>query len=138
MYCTQCGTPRPDGVTVCPACGKPAQQFGGTYQPPPPMTQQMQQQYGTYGAPVPPVAIPNYLVQAILVTLCCCLPGGVVAIVFASQVNTKLAAGDVAGAMESSRNAKMWCWIGFGGGLLVAIGYGVLVGIAGIGGALKS
>ena len=65
----------------------------------------------------PPVApamptqkIPNYLVQAILATLFCCMPFGIAAIVFAAQVNTKLAAGDVAGAMESSRKAKMWCW----------------------------
>ena len=46
--------------------------------------------------------IPNYLVQAILVTLFCCLPFGVVAIIQAAQVNSKLQAGDVAGARISS------------------------------------
>ena len=45
---------------------------------------------------------------AILVTLLCFLPTGIVAIVFASQVNTKLAAGDVAGAVEASNKAKTW------------------------------
>jgi hypothetical protein len=35
----------------------------------------------------------------------------VVAIVFASQVNSKLAAGDRAGAAQASKNAKLWCWI---------------------------
>jgi hypothetical protein len=61
--------------------------------------------------------IPNYLVQSILVTLCCCLPFGIPAIVYAAQVNSKQAAGDLAGALDSSQKAKMWCWIGFGIGL---------------------
>jgi hypothetical protein len=60
--------------------------------------------------------VPNYLVQAILVTLCCCQPFGIVAIVFAAQVNSKLAAGDMYGAQDSSDKAKMWCWWGFGVG----------------------
>src|SRR5688572_21843187 len=38
-----------------------------------------------------PSDIPNYLWQAILCTLCCCLPAGIPAIIFAAQVNTKLA-----------------------------------------------
>ena len=39
-------------------------------------------------------------------------------IVFAAKVNGKLAAGDYAGAVQSSKQAKMWCWIGFGIGLV--------------------
>ena len=65
--------------------------------------------------------IPNYLVQAILVTLCCCLPGGIVAIVYAAQVNSKQTAADIAGAQESSNKAKMWCWISFGVGIVVSL-----------------
>ena len=59
-------------------------------------------------------AIPNYLVQSILVTLFCCLPLGIVAIINASQVNNKIALGDIAGAMEASGKAKKWCWWSFG------------------------
>jgi hypothetical protein len=70
--------------------------------------------------------VPNYLWQSIVCTLCCCLPFGIPAIVFASQVNAKLAAGDVPGAMESSRKAKMWCWISFALGIVGAIVYGTL------------
>ena len=73
--------------------------------------------------------MPNYLVQAILVTLFCCLPFGIVAIVFAAQVNGKLASGDYAGAQQTSNQAKMWCWISFGLGLLLIVGYFVLVAI---------
>jgi hypothetical protein len=50
----------------------------------------------------------NYLVWAILSTIFCCLPLGVASIVFASQVNGKWAAGDVAGAQASSRKAKQF------------------------------
>jgi hypothetical protein len=60
-------------------------------------------------------------VWAILVTLFCFLPTGIVAIVFASQVNTKLAAGDVAGAVESSNKAKMWTIISAVVGLVVVV-----------------
>ena len=66
--------------------------------------------------------IPNYLIPAILSTVLCCLPAGVVSIVFATQVNSKIAAGDVAGAMESSKKAKMFMFLSIGLGLLVWIG----------------
>jgi hypothetical protein len=66
-------------------------------------------------------SVPNYLVQAILTTICCCLPFGIVAIVFAAQVNGKVAAGDMAGAEAASKNAKMWAWIAFGCGLVAQI-----------------
>jgi hypothetical protein len=76
---------------------------------------------GMGGAPPPAAKIPNYLVQSILITLCCCLPFGIPAIVYAAQVNSKQAGGDLVGAQDSSKKAKMWCWIGFGFGLVVNI-----------------
>ncbi len=65
--------------------------------------------------------VPNYLVQSILVTLCCCPPLGIVAIVYAVQVNSMLAANDVAGARLRSRMAKIWCWIALGCGIALSI-----------------
>ena len=108
MYCTSCGTPRADNATACANCGTPVQHW-------------------------PPAApINNYLVPAVLVTLCCCLPGGVVAIIYAAQVNSKLAAGDIAGATAAARTAKMWTWISAGAGLLFGIAYGALVMVGGL------
>ncbi|MDZ4848943.1 MAG: CD225/dispanin family protein [Pirellulaceae bacterium] len=80
-------------------------------------------QFPASGGSLPPqgIPLPNYLVQSILVTLCCCIPFGIVAIVFASQVNGKIAAGDHAGAKSSSDKAKLWCWISFGSGILISI-----------------
>jgi hypothetical protein len=69
----------------------------------------------------PATPIPNYLWQSIVVTLCCCLPLGVVAIIFAAQVNSKLAAGDVAGARDASAKARMFCIIAFAIGIVVTL-----------------
>ena len=101
MYCTQCGTIRPGGTTACPGCGMVPAVIAG------------------------PAKMQNYLVQSILITLCCCVPPGIVAIVYAAQVNTKLAAGDIQGAQESARLAKIWSWVGFGLGILVGIIYAI-------------
>ena len=74
----------------------------------------------------PPPHVPNYLVPAILVTIFCCLPFGIVAIVFAAQVNGKVAAGDFAGAQRASQDAKKWAWVSFWVGLGVVLVYVVL------------
>jgi hypothetical protein len=63
--------------------------------------------------------VQNYLIPAIVSTIVCCVPLGVVSIIFAVQVNTKVAAGDIAGAMESSKKAKLFMFIAIGSGLLV-------------------
>ena len=76
--------------------------------------------------------MPNYLVWAILATLFCCLPFGIAAIVYAAQVNGKLAAGDYAGAVEYSRKAKKWCWVAFAVQLVIAFLYIILVVAVGL------
>ncbi|HKQ60233.1 MAG TPA: CD225/dispanin family protein [Candidatus Polarisedimenticolaceae bacterium] len=75
----------------------------------------------------PPQAIPNYLVQSILVTLCCCLIPGVVGIVYAAQVNARMRAGEFEAARRCSRLANVWCWVGFGLGLACGLAYAVIV-----------
>jgi interferon-induced transmembrane protein/zinc ribbon protein len=107
VNCPNCGSSNLDNASICANCGRsmssaPPPPTSASYLPPP---------RPSYGAPPSTEPIPNYLIQSILVTLCCCLPLGVVAIIFAAQVNSKLAAGDVAGAREASANAKKFCWI---------------------------
>jgi hypothetical protein len=71
--------------------------------------------------PPPPTATRkpnNYLVTSILVTLFCCLPLGIVAIVYSAQVDSKHASGDYAGAEAASKRAAIWGWVSFGLGLL--------------------
>jgi hypothetical protein len=64
-----------------------------------------------------PGSIPNHLawaiVSTVLATCLCCPLGliGIVAIVFSTQVNSKLNQGDLEGAHRASANAKTWCWV---------------------------
>jgi hypothetical protein len=60
---------------------------------------------GGYGGQQPP---DNQLVPAILTTLFCCLPFGIVAIVKSSQVNQKWQVGDYQGAAQAAEEAKTW------------------------------
>ena len=83
--------------------------------------------------PQPPP--PNYLVFAILTTIFCCQILGIVSIVFAAQVNSKWASGDFDGALNASKNAKLWAWIAFGCGiatLLIFTLIGIIVAIANV------
>ena len=57
-----------------------------------------------------PANVPNYLVPAIISAICC-FPLGIISIVFAAQVNGKVAAGDIAGAMQASKLAKILSFV---------------------------
>ena len=65
-----------------------------------------------------PEKVPNYLVPAILSAICC-FPLGIISIVFAAQVNGKVAAGDVPGALDASKKAKLFSYIFLGIGIAV-------------------
>lgn len=67
------------------------------------------------------VMIPNYLWQSILVTVLCCWPFGIPAIVYAAKVDGLKARGDIAGARAASEKAKQWCLISVGGFVLAII-----------------
>lgn len=82
----------------------------------------MDQSYNTQ-SPLPQTPPKNWLVESILVTLFCCLPFGIAGIVFASQVNSKFAAGDYSGALQASKNAAKWTKISFWLGIAFAIIY---------------
>lgn len=52
---------------------------------------------------------PTRLGWAILCTICCFTPFGIVAIIKSTQVNAKWALGDWDGARAASRSVKTWC-----------------------------
>jgi len=79
----------------------------------------------------------NYLVEAILVTFFCCMPLGIVAIINASQVNSKYDSGDIEGAIQASKEAKKWMkWALFGAIIFLVLyflmfGIGIIISILG-------
>src|SRR5882757_9641886 len=86
----------------------------------------MSQQWTPPPATGGPTTVPNYLIPAIL-SIFCCWPLGIVAIIFAAQVNGKVAAGDLAGAADASKKAKLFSFIAIGIGLLVGLVYLVFI-----------
>ena len=89
--------------------------------------------------PPPPAGgsapVPNNLVLAII-SILCCLPLGIPAIIFATQVNSKAAAGDIAGAQESAKKAKQFAIIGIVAWAACVLLYIILVLVLGVGGAM--
>lgn len=118
MFCSKCGATNPDNAAMCGNCG--ASLTTNPYETP------------RAGGAVGGEKINNWLIPAIFSTACCCLPFGIVSIVYAAQVNSKLAGGDVAGARQSAANAKMWFWIAVGLGLLFQLGYAALMIAGGV------
>ncbi|MBF0488069.1 MAG: CD225/dispanin family protein [Nitrospirae bacterium] len=116
IYCSRCGSQNEDNYYKCVKCETLLHQpLGGA---------------GPYRAQD---HVPDYLVWSVLSTLFCCLPVGIVAIVYSAQVGTRLRVGDVVGARHSSRKAKMWCWIS----IASWAGLALIGTVALIGGALS-
>jgi hypothetical protein len=86
---------------------------------------QTQTAAGTQGLPGPNPD--NYLVAAIVLCLCWCLPFGLVSLVYAGKGSGLKEAGDARRASEYGAKARMWAWIGFGAGALIWIGYALLL-----------
>ena len=61
----------------------------------------------------------TYLMEAIVATLLCCLPFGIVAIVYAAQVDSKFKAGDYQGAQKAAHSAKTWYHVALISGLVI-------------------
>jgi len=99
----------------------------GNYPPPPPPG-------GGGFPPQQPQGTPpsSNLVLAILTTLFCCLPFGIVSIVKASQVNGLWAQGRFAEAQASSDAAKKWAIWSVVGAVAVWIIYGILIALGAV------
>jgi len=107
IFCTQCLTGNAEDAVYCSTCGAYVSRAGQT------------DSAAEFRPPVLRVGvnIPSYMLFAVLVTIFCFLPTGIIAIINASQVNNRLAIGDIAGAKLASKNAQMWCLISLGIGL---------------------
>lgn len=62
-----------------------------------------------------------YLVLSIISTVCCCLPFGIVAIVFSAKINSAMVTGNIEEAQHAAKNAKIWIIVAFAVGIIVNI-----------------
>ena len=128
MFCSNCGTRNEEGTSYCVHCGAELRKIQTPNVEVPPLdTGGSGLSAGSAtgpGASVP--NIPNYLVQAVLLTLVCLVLSpltlffpflgvitGIVAIVYGAQVNGKVAGGNYVGARDSSSLARVWTWVTF-------------------------
>lgn len=109
-FCSKCGTELKEGAKFCPKCGQssneapnPQQQFAQPQQFAQAYQQPQQQQ---------PIKPDSNMVLAILTTVFCCLPLGIVAILQANKVDKLYYAGQYDAANEASQSAKKWSIIG--------------------------
>ena len=85
------------------------------------------QQNNFNGMPQKPVNWVPYLVLSIISTLCCCLPFGVVGIVFSAKINSAMLAGNLEEAQNNAKMARIWIIVSFAIGLLTWLIYMVLI-----------
>lgn len=78
----------------------------------------------------------TWLVESILATLFCCLPLGIVGIVYASQVSSSYSVGDYKNAKFKSQMAGKWVKASFIVGLLGILLYFVFVVLLGVGASM--
>lgn len=83
--------------------------------------------YGAAGAPS------TWLWQSIVATVLCCLPAGIVGIVYAAQAQGAVGAGNLALAREKADKARTWTLVSVGIGLLGVLIW--LVAVLGFGAA---
>ena len=91
-----------------PVVGQPYQPQQLAQQPYQQSAQQPQYAATDQPSPAEPCP-PTNLVWAIISTVLCCLPAGIVAIVYATKVTSKYRAGDIEGAKRASETGAWWC-----------------------------
>lgn len=147
MYCKKCGAKIPEGSRFCPKCGTniPVGESTGQKTTTGTDTQKMysscqstestEQRSNPGTSESKPLSRPNnYLLWAILVTIFCCLPFGVVGIVYALKVDSAWDEGLYGTAGEYSKKARNWTlWGAIISVLIYVIYFVVIVGILGLG-----
>ena len=93
----------------------PASGSGGGAVSWPEATSQPPARAGGSGAPQ------TWLWQSIVATLFCCLPAGVVGIIYAAQAQSAVSTGDFATATQKANTARTWTLVSVGLGLLTIV-----------------
>lgn len=133
-FCTQCGQQLPENSRFCTNCGTPVPeepQYAYAQPEPQPAPQPEYVQPAATPQPTGPKPT-SYLVLAILSTIFCCLPFGIVSIVKASKVDSLWNAGRYMESQDASRKARNWAIAAIATSAVVAILYIVFVLVVGV------
>jgi uncharacterized membrane protein YvbJ len=133
INCPECGREISDKATVCPHCGVVINSTSDGNQ-----NSQSNQMNSPQQEVQPPVCPKTWLVESILVTLLCCLPFGIVGIVYSSKVSSKFDAKLYDEAKRASDEAGKWTKIGFFCGIGIYVIYFIVMLLAGGFAALAS
>lgn len=159
MNCVNCYQEIPEGSKFCPHCGaqqpdNPGADYGNTqadssasqtaYSAQGESQPQYQSQNNQYQTPPvyqssyepeKPINWVPYLVLSIITTLCCCLPFGIVGIVYSAKINSAVNSRDWEAAQKAAKTAKIWIIVSAVVGIIVEIIYVALIysGVAGSG-----
>lgn len=141
-FCTNCGQPIEGDNKFCSNCGTPVPPLSyepepqpepqQAYTPPQPQANpQPEPQHTANPQPTGPKPT-SYLVLAILSTIFCCLPFGIVSIVMASKVDSLWNAGRYLESQDASRKARNWAIAAIATSAVIAILYIVFVLVVGV------
>lgn len=126
----------PDWVPAAQVPELAALLTGAVQQPahvPPTPQSAPQPQYAPGSPAAMPPCPPSYLAWAIIVTILCCVPFGIVAIVKSAAVNSAYQNGDYDSALRNSKQAQTWILVSVVTGLVASVLLGVMQFFAGVG-----
>lgn len=86
----------------------------GAVPPPPPPKEEPNTSWHeqkNHHEPMPPYPPKSYLLGAILTTIFCCMPLGIVSLIYAILVEVRFEAGNYRGAIKASMQARRWMLI---------------------------
>lgn len=123
MFCPVCKKAIQDGSLSCPLCGasivNPYEKDPSGAQQAGPFSQNYgSQNYGPGAPPQPTQPIPDYLIWSILEMLCCCLPLGIVSLIFSIQANSAKKEGRYHEALQQAEQAKRFLIYGLIAGVV--------------------
>ena len=121
VYCPECGTENPEGAKRCSVCNADL-----SYRASMPKYSWDKAVADTNDYSTDRSWFRSYLVESILMTLCCCLPMGIVGIVLCSQAETSFKVMDYERAdrkASAARRAVIWGLVlAFVGFLVIYVG----------------